>query len=77
VVTVALFSAASALGQRLVVSNWLVWAAGVAATLALASGVAFVMGLSRESQHAVLRRAAEVVRKPRPRPPAPPSRPGA
>jgi len=79
VVTAALFSAASALGQRLVVSNWLVWAAGVAATLALASGVAFVMGLSRESQHAVLRRAAEVMRK-RPRPPAPrspPSRPGA
>ncbi len=67
VVTAALFGAASALGQQLVASNWLVWAAGVTGTLALTGVVAFVMGLSRESQHAVLRRATEVLRKPRPR----------
>jgi len=71
-VTAALFGAASALGRRLVAANWLVWVAGVAVTLALAAVVAFPIGLSRESQQAVLRRATEVLR----RPPRPGSRPG-
>jgi len=72
VVSAALFSAASALGQRVVASHWLAWAAGVGGTLALAALIAFAMGLSRESQHAVLRRAGEVLRKTRP--PSPPGR---
>ncbi len=63
VVTAALFSAASALGEHVVTSSWLVWAAGVTGTLLLAAVTAFAMGLSRESQHAVLRRAGEVLRR--------------
>lgn len=66
VVTAALFSAASALGQHLATSSWLVWAAGVAGTFLLAAAAAFGMGLSRESQLAVLRRTALVLRRPRP-----------
>jgi O-antigen/teichoic acid export membrane protein len=68
VVAAALFAAASALSQRVLVSNWLVWGAGVGATVVLAALAAFAMGLSRQSQHAVLRRAGEVLRRPRPRP---------
>lgn len=71
VVTAALFSAAAALGQRVLTSNWLLWAAGVTATVMVAAVAAFAMGLSRQSQHAVLRRAAEVLRKPRARPRVP------
>jgi O-antigen/teichoic acid export membrane protein len=63
VVMVALFGAALALGERLIAPGWLGWGAGVAATLVVAGAAAFAMGLSRESQHAVLRRATEVLRK--------------
>jgi len=67
-VTAVLFGAASALGRHVVAADWLVWVAGVAVTLALSAVGAFAIGLSRESQHAVLRRATEVLRRPRPRP---------
>ena len=67
-VTAVLFGAASALGRHVVAADWLVWVAGVAGTLALSAVGAFAIGLSRESQHAVLRRATEVLRRPRPRP---------
>ncbi len=67
-VTAVLFGAASALGRHVVAADWLVWVAGVAVTLALSAVGAFAIGLSRESQHAVLRRATEVLRRPRPGP---------
>src|SRR6266699_3306673 len=56
-VTAVLFGAASALGRHVVAADWLVWVAGVAVTLALSAVGAFAIGLSRQSQHAVLRRA--------------------
>src|SRR5438132_27986 len=67
-VTAVLFGAASALGRHVVAADWLVWVAGVAVTLALSAVGAFAIGLSRQSQHAALRRATEVLRRPRPRP---------
>src|SRR5438552_3711850 len=67
-VTAVLFGAASALGRHVVAADWLVWVAGVAVTLALSAVGAFAIGLSRQSQHAVLRRATEVLRRPRPGP---------
>lgn len=69
VVTVALFGAALALGERLVAPGWLEWAAGVGGTLVVAGSAAFAMGLSRDAQRAVLRRATEVLGKTRRRGP--------
>ena len=62
----ALFAAGLALGERMVAPNWLVWAAAVPASLALALGIAFSAGLSRQARQAVVLRAAELLPRRRP-----------
>jgi len=57
----ALFAAGLALGERMLAPNWLVWAAAVPASLALALGIAFSAGLSRQARQAVVLRAAELL----------------
>ena len=56
-----LFAAGLALGERMLAPNWLVWAAAVPASLALALGIAFSAGLSRQARQAVVLRAAELL----------------
>src|SRR5438094_2867626 len=58
---VALCAAGLALGERMLAPNWLVWAAAVPASLALALGIAFSAGLSRQARQAVVLRAAELL----------------
>src|SRR6266516_3867404 len=62
----ALFAAGLALGDRMLAPNWLVWAAAVPASLALALGIAFSAGLSRQARQAVVLRAAELLPRRRP-----------
>jgi len=62
----ALFAAGLALGERMLAPNWLVWAAAVPASLALALGIAFSAGLSRQARQAVVLRAAELLPRRRP-----------
>jgi len=56
-----LFAVGLALGERMLAPNWLVWAAAVPASLALALGIAFSAGLSRQARQAVVLRAAELL----------------
>src|SRR5436309_1030965 len=56
-----LFAVGLALGERMLAPNWLVWAAAVPASLALALRIAFSAGLSRQARQAVVLRAAELL----------------
>lgn len=52
-VTIVLFAASAALGQRVLAPNWVVWAAGVTATLALCGGIALAGGPSGPERRAL------------------------
>jgi len=56
VITVVLFVLAAAAGHRLLVSSWLLWAAGVLLTVPLISAFALVAGLDRKSRQQTLMR---------------------
>jgi O-antigen/teichoic acid export membrane protein len=56
-----LFALATALGGRLVVSGWLVWAGGVMLSGVLATGLAFAAGLSPDARSGVIRRVRAII----------------
>jgi O-antigen/teichoic acid export membrane protein len=55
-VMLLMFGATAALGERVLAHHWLGWAVGVALSLALIVGVAFVAGLPAEARGTVLGR---------------------
>ena len=58
-----LFAAAAFLGDRVVATHWIVWAAGVGATLAVVLPVALATGLPPDLRAAVLTRFREARRR--------------
>lgn len=62
-VSVVLFGLALRYADLATPATWLGWAAGVVATVAVAAGIAFTVGLSAEARRAVTRRVAEIARK--------------
>ncbi|HEV2750091.1 MAG TPA: hypothetical protein VGV12_06145 [Gemmatimonadales bacterium] len=70
-VSAALFAVALRFADRVTPAGWLGWTAGVATTVTLAAGLAFVAGLSAPSRYAVVRRVVEIVRTRAPKPPRP------
>jgi hypothetical protein len=55
-VTAALLGSAALMGERVLVTNWLTWIAGVGASLALVAGLAVVAGPTGEGRRAIARR---------------------
>jgi hypothetical protein len=71
VVSAVLFALALRYADRVTPLTWLGWAAGVAATVTVVSGLAFAAGLSGAARRMVVRRAVEIARKRSPKRPAP------
>ena len=70
-VSAVLFALALRYADRVASLTWLSWAAGVAATVTVVSGLAFAAGLSAASRRMVVRRVVEIARKRSPRRRAP------
>jgi len=58
-----LFAAAALLGDRVVATHWIVWAAGVATTLVFVLPVALATGLPPDLRAVVLTRLREARRR--------------